>query len=423
MAVLMTFFVLLCLFESSLSAPAPSNSTPSETSPTSSNSDPCLKNNGGCSHDCSFVNGKRICSRSCPAGYKLATVPFIMFFGFQICRDENSCYFVGRQKCPYRTKSSCKDLPDGNTTCICWRGYKKQNGTCQDYDECKAIPGRCGVGVCHNQPGSFYCSCPKGYRSKYIFPDGETCKDENSCYFVGRQKCPYRTKSSCKDLPDGNTTCICWRGYKEQNGTCQDYDECKAIPGRCGVGVCHNQPGSFYCSCPKGYRSKYIFPDGETCKDVNECFGCRPADCGEAVCVNTPGSYICRCEPGYKFNDASKTCEDIDKCKAIPGRCGVGVCHNQPGYFYCSCPKGYYRTARNSDGETCKWPAVCPIFDTPAECPEEVSNRCFKDYQCPGDMKCCNTGCELDCVSPSSSTSKQTASTPSVATEVSERQV
>ena len=31
--------------------------------------DPCLENNGGCSHNCSLVKGKRVCS--CPAGEKL----------------------------------------------------------------------------------------------------------------------------------------------------------------------------------------------------------------------------------------------------------------------------------------------------------------------------------------------------------------
>lgn len=31
--------------------------------------DPCLKNNGDCSHNCSFGKGKRTCT--CPVGYKL----------------------------------------------------------------------------------------------------------------------------------------------------------------------------------------------------------------------------------------------------------------------------------------------------------------------------------------------------------------
>ena len=31
--------------------------------------DPCLKNNGGCSHNCSLEKGKLTCT--CPVGYKL----------------------------------------------------------------------------------------------------------------------------------------------------------------------------------------------------------------------------------------------------------------------------------------------------------------------------------------------------------------
>ncbi|XP_078362344.1 uncharacterized protein LOC144646582 isoform X2 [Oculina patagonica] len=527
MAVLVTSFqsfVLLCLFESSLSAPAasqtgparcpifgipdecpaepehfclsddncqlglkccytggcglecvaPSNSTPSKTPPSTSDSDPCLKNNGGCSHDCSFVNGKRICS--CPEGYKL-------FYDLQTCKDENSCFFVGDHKCPYRSRLFCEDLPDGNTTCLCWPGYKKQNGTCQYYDKCKAIPGRCGVGVCHSTSSSyFYCSCPKGsYRTAkysdretckdrdecaegsggcdqvclntigsfscschpgyFLDIDGKTCREKNSCYFVGRQKCPSYSKSSCRDLPDGNTTCVCWRGYEKQNGTCQDYDECKEIPGRCGVGVCHNQPGSFYCSCPKGYYRTYMFSYRETCKDDDECFSNPPADCGKGVCVNTPGSYICQCDPGYKFNDTSKTCKDEDECAVSSSGCDH-VCSNTIGSFSCGCHPGYLldtdgKTCRDinpclknnggcshncslvkgnricscppgsqlkSDLRTCKvspiGKAVCPIFEPPAECPEIPDNFCSSDDNCQYGLKCCNTGCELECVVP-----------------------
>ncbi|KAL9980814.1 hypothetical protein ACROYT_G009452 [Oculina patagonica] len=482
MAVLVTSFqsfVLLCLFESSLSAPAasqtgparcpifgipdecpaepehfclsddncqlglkccytggcglecvaPSNSTPSKTPPSTSDSDPCLKNNGGCSHDCSFVNGKRICS--CPEGYKL-------FYDLQTCKDENSCFFVGDHKCPYRSRLFCEDLPDGNTTCLCWPGYKKQNGTCQYYDKCKAIPGRCGVGVCHSTSSSyFYCSCPKGsYRTAkysdretckdrdecaegsggcdqvclntigsfscschpgyFLDIDGKTCREKNSCYFVGRQKCPSYSKSSCRDLPDGNTTCVCWRGYEKQNGTCQDYDECKEIPGRCGVGVCHNQPGSFYCSCPKGYYRTYMFSYRETCKDDDECFSNPPADCGKGVCVNTPGSYICQCDPGYKFNDTSKTCKDEDECAVSSSGCDH-VCSNTIGSFSCGCHPGYLL---DTDGKTCRGKAVCPIFEPPAECPEILDNFCSSDDNCQYGLKCCTTGCELECVVP-----------------------
>ena len=43
-------------------------------------------------------------------------------------------------------------------------------------------------------------------------------------------------------------------------------------------------------------------------------------------------------------------------------------------------------------------PGVCPVFPTPAECPNEVENFCTDDSSCPSELKCCNTGCELDCV-------------------------
>ena len=38
------------------------------------------------------------------------------------------------------------------------------------------------------------------------------------------------------------------------------------------------------------------------------------------------------------------------------------------------------------------------MFEAAAECPEEVDNFCTDDSSCPNRLKCCHTGCELDCV-------------------------
>ncbi|XP_073243389.1 uncharacterized protein [Porites lutea] len=45
-------------------------------------------------------------------------------------------------------------------------------------------------------------------------------------------------------------------------------------------------------------------------------------------------------------------------------------------------------------------PGTCPMFVPPPECPEEVHNFCSSDDGCPTGLKCCNMGCELDCVVP-----------------------
>ncbi|KAL9980816.1 hypothetical protein ACROYT_G009454 [Oculina patagonica] len=381
MAMLVTTFLLLFVLDSSLSATAENcgavltNSSGEITSPNYPNNYP-----DGTTCTWKISPGKT---------HVNLTIEDFMLEDSKDCKEFDSVKIKVKQSGRYSPEEVyiCGSLPsrelnlkvDGTAVEITFtsdasvnaRGFKISYLS-YDIDPCLKNNGGCSHN-CSLVKGKRICSCPAGYKLIY---DERTCKDENSCYFVGRQKCPYRMKSSCKDLPDGNTTCICWRGYKKQNGTCQDYDECKEIPGRCGVGVCHNKRGYFYCSCPKGYRSHWQ-SNGETCKDTDECTSYRPPNCGKAVCVNTPGSYICQCEPGYKFNDTSKTCEDDDECAVGSSGCDH-VCSNTNGSFSCSCHPGYFL---DSDGKTCravKWESLGRVRKTKA-CQEESLTMSCKD--------------------------------------------
>lgn len=210
-----------------------------------------------------------------------------------------------------------------------------------DVDPCLVKNGDCSH-FCKLEKGKRVCSCPGGFKLTWNY---RTCKEETSCYFVGHTKCPYRDRITCRDLPGGRTTCVCWRGYKKQNGKCQDVDECKEKPGRCGSGTCRNYRGWFSCRCPKGYRYH-----GSTCSDIDECKLYRPPDCGEATCINTPGSHVCQCARGYQFNASLLACQDIDECGTSSHGCDH-VCTNTNGSYICSCRVGYFL---NSDGKTCR---------------------------------------------------------------------
>ena len=75
---------------------------------------------------------------------------------------------------------------------------------------------------------------------------------------------------------------------------CVDVDECSDESGRCGPqSTCHNVPGSFRCSCPRGYEPN---SNATSCQDMDEC---RDELMCQYGCINLPGGYRCECPIGF----------------------------------------------------------------------------------------------------------------------------
>jgi len=75
---------------------------------------------------------------------------------------------------------------------------------------------------------------------------------------------------------------------------CVDVDECREDSDPCKPqGTCHNIPGGFQCSCPRGYE-----PDSSetSCQDMDECGDEQICQYG---CINLPGGYRCECPIGF----------------------------------------------------------------------------------------------------------------------------
>ncbi|XP_028518126.1 signal peptide, CUB and EGF-like domain-containing protein 1 isoform X2 [Exaiptasia diaphana] len=246
----------------------------------------------------------------------------------------------------------------GVVKCTCRDGFVlHDNGfSCVDIDECEDSP--CDH-KCHNTPGSFHCSCKKGY---------ELQQDLTSCQ-IKKENC------SINDIEclDRCVDCPCPTGWTRRDGRCIDKDECQTGSHGCHH-HCRNIPGSYFCSCAKGYRLNF---DLKTCVDIDECalyYGickgsskCRntlggfKCECptgfvshSQNVCIdddeclinnggcsqrcqNLPGSYRCSCWFGYTLMPDRRTCQDIDECQRFPGLCHH-KCTNTPGGFQCSCP-------------------------------------------------------------------------------------
>ncbi|KAI4829144.1 hypothetical protein KUCAC02_023205 [Chaenocephalus aceratus] len=282
-----------------------------------------LENSSVCSCPSGMVKDGDNCS--CPGGFTLE--------GAAGCKDVDECEVGG----PCGLHADCANTP-GSYSCSCLRGYLMGAGGCKDIDEC-ALAAVTGLQACHgdaecrNTPGAFTCSCPAGY---VMALNGRSCVDVDECSF--EDQCRRELGNECVNIP-GSFTCRCRPGFRaeapacvgpvcQDYNVCQDVDECSESPAVCdGQGVCENTLGSYKCVCRPGYRG-----------NGTHCAG----NCGNII-----GSYFCQCYQG--FNGNGHSCFDIDECALNNGHCQHN-CSNQAGSFSCRCASGYQLL---QDGLTC----------------------------------------------------------------------
>ncbi|KAG9473293.1 hypothetical protein GDO78_019504 [Eleutherodactylus coqui] len=200
---------------------------------------------------------------------------------------------------------------------------------CTDIDECELR--RLCSHTCHNNLGSFSCSCPAGYA---LAPDNQNCRDLDECR-LGSHQCP--SGQEC-DNTLGSYRCLlrCGPGFRpnDEATSCEDVDECSQSQP-CQQ-RCLNTIGSYRCACEPGYELK-----GTRCIDINECL--RGACLPQQQCKNTLGSYQCidNCPAGTTRSE-SGACNDVDECRDGSHMCRYNqLCENTMGGYRCTCPRGY----------------------------------------------------------------------------------
>ncbi|XP_070174362.1 fibrillin-1-like [Littorina saxatilis] len=292
-----------------------------------------------CSHKCSNSQGGFTCS---------------CYNGFQLNSDQRTC-----SPCPslqYGPECAHTCLCNGRgldchsvTGCVCKEGWT--GSQCQDdVNECEENPDVCGeVQVCTNTNGSYTCACQDGYS---IDDDG-VCQDVNEC--SNNTACG--AHQVCRNMP-GTFQCPCFSGYMNDKGTCKDMDECSLGSDNCQQ-KCVNVVGSYNCECYYGYR---LNTDRATCSQVSEpCAEVENLSCDHGCTQDDTDIAVCFCRSGYTLNSDKQTCQDVNECQDVSKKCSH-TCINTAGGFTCSCPSGMVLA---NDGKTC---VSCPAGTYGADC-------------------------------------------------------
>ncbi|XP_052830075.1 mucin-like protein [Octopus bimaculoides] len=339
-----------------------------------------LCNAVNCSHICLVESTRPVCY--CQKGFRLA-------------KDKITCLYVD----PCKTANCsqyCQAGNDGNFKCSCDPGFKlDQTGLictkCDGYhygEDCE-YSCDCKMGSCHYVYG---CSCDPGW-------SGDKCDQNIDECSIGEYVC--NAGQTCQDTL-GNYTCVCGKGYWNNNGTCQNIDECKDGSLNSCSQTCTDTEGSFECGCHNGFTKindtcielKYQFTSidfsilipcprlpflnkgyqqylqsAQLLKSIRFSYSQRTnfsrnqndmkeedQYCQQAVNITeqfdaekekpSKSGQKCLRQPILIFSSHVK---DIDECKPEANNCNQ-ICRNNQGSYECFCERFY---SRLPDGKTC----------------------------------------------------------------------
>ncbi|XP_055376724.1 hemicentin-1-like [Condylostylus longicornis] len=205
----------------------------------------------------------------CPFGQELSS--------YNQCTDIDECKFENVCK----ESEICVNL-EGGFECACRTGFNKNDTTknCEDVNEClNDFSNECSH-ICVNTLGSYLCTCPKEFE---LQSDNKTCKFTSQSFEDDRNEfmADYANLTSKHSYnlfsPPRVINGKCPDGFIENNGQCEDVNECDVFESDCYENYsCLNTFGSYKCIetlCPPQYKRTNII--GQCVLMCNESESCR----------------------------------------------------------------------------------------------------------------------------------------------------
>ncbi|XP_034974403.1 latent-transforming growth factor beta-binding protein 4 isoform X2 [Zootoca vivipara] len=309
----------------------------------------------------------------------------------------------------------------------CPKGFRRQNGSCVDVDECTE-GSFCHNGDCTNTRGSFACVCHEGY----ILDSSRSSCISHHVISEAKGPCFRVLRDGGCSLPIlRNITkqiCCCSRVGKAWGHACE---RCPPFGSDGFKEICPAGPGYHYSASDLRYDTRFLGQDlprvpvgrqqGERDPAARPPLATttapsvlrwsppptslperqpprrvptqspdppvpdagqgvcerRPQVCGPGRCIPRQSGYTCLCDRGFWLSPQGTHCVDVDECRRSPRPCANGRCENSVGSFSCRCRAGYQADPSGSE---------CQDIDECAKTPPPCANgRC---QNTPGSFRC-----------------------------------